>query len=160
VYLAEFWGSGSLDHYTIFVHTTDGDRGEPRGPIFHVTGSLQNGMVYETKVLSPTLSATFKSLRHIGWISHDRFIDIEVIALTVPVPKKQYNGPKLLVPRNQVRHCQHWAAETIEELRKGGVLSPLAPNESALRYVQDHDGNFVLFVEDSENPKAEMEVEE
>lgn len=110
--------------------------------------------------MSPTLSATFKSLEHVGWISHDRFIEIEAIALTVPVPKKQYKGPKLLVPRNQLRHCQHWAAETIEELREGGVLIPLAPNESARRYVQDDNGNYVLFVEDSENPKAEIEGEE
>jgi hypothetical protein len=50
------------------------------------------------------------------------YTKVDAICKTVPPPRKQYEGPKLLVPKNELRRCQEWTNEAIAELKAKGVL--------------------------------------
>ncbi|KAF3913086.1 hypothetical protein AA313_de0200582 [Arthrobotrys entomopaga] len=44
------------------------------------------------------------------------------ICEAVPAPKKQFQGPKRLYPREPLRACQEWAAEVVKILRDERVV--------------------------------------
>jgi hypothetical protein len=108
-----------LDHHAIFVQlVANGD-----GLIFHVTGSIQKGMTYEQKDgRKPEASHSFVCKSSIGWVDENGKSRIDGILSGIPPPKKQFDGPKRLYPREPLRKCQEWTKEAIEALRSEGVL--------------------------------------
>ncbi|KAH8907471.1 hypothetical protein BR93DRAFT_967375 [Coniochaeta sp. PMI_546] len=133
VYLTTYW-SPRDDHHAIYVDTNT----ESGGYLFHVEGSLQTGMAFVAKkACHPFISATGEPVRHIGWVSHHKFVDIGRVCETVPPPCKQYELSKRLVPRHAIRHCQHWAGEAIDALRKQAILEPLGPGDDAEVIMRD-----------------------
>ncbi|KAK7212016.1 hypothetical protein V2G26_019194 [Clonostachys chloroleuca] len=118
VYLVEYLGA-PRNHHAIFVETdADGS-----GQIFHVKGDIQNGMTYESKAgRKPETSASFVSKSPIGQIDESGRSRIDGILRGIPPPKKQFNGPKRLYPREPLRRCQEWTREAIQALRSEGVL--------------------------------------
>lgn len=129
VYLAAYLGNP--EHHAIYVNS--GTNCRPNfGYIFHVAGSLQLGMNFETKrCIHPFRSHAGESMRQVGWVSQEDFLKrIEDVCLGITPPKKQFHGPRRLFPQEPVRHCQHWAAEAIDALLSSGVLEPLRPNDN------------------------------
>jgi hypothetical protein len=93
------------------------------GQIFHVKGDIQNGMIYESKAgRKPETSASFVSKSPIGQVDERGKSRIDGILESIPPPKKQFNGPKRLYPREPLRRCQEWTQEAIQALRSQGVL--------------------------------------
>lgn len=130
VSLAAYLGARG-DHHAIYVHLNKGSKEGLKGYLFHVIGSLQSGMALEVREEPhPFDTPTGDSVQQVGWVSHDMFVDIERICKTIPPPEKQWLGAKLLVRKTEIRHCQHWAAEAIDALRKEGILEPLGPSDN------------------------------
>ncbi|OIW34631.1 hypothetical protein CONLIGDRAFT_688526 [Coniochaeta ligniaria NRRL 30616] len=123
-YLATYLGHRD-DHHAVYVETGI-DKG---GHLFHVTGDIRIGMVFWQP--HPFDTTAGLSVQHIGWISHDKLVEIRVVCETIPPPPRQYEGPKRLVPRHAIRHCQHWAADAIAALRERAILQPLGPGDDA-----------------------------
>lgn len=114
------------DHRALYI-PHQGEEGP--GRLFHVVGSLINGMVFQTKdTRDPRLSLMFRSMSRLGWvIGGDE--KVQQICERIPPPPKQYDLGQRLVPLSEIRHCQHWAREACEELQLQGVLEPLQSAE-------------------------------
>jgi hypothetical protein len=95
-----------------------------RGTIFHVTGNIQEGMVFEVKDTDTPeqCSPTFISRSEIGKISSSKLSLFKQICEANPPPTKQFNGPRRLDPTKPLRRCQEWTLETINALRAQGDL--------------------------------------
>jgi len=107
------------DHHTIFVEIND----DQSGYMFQVTGNIQTGMTHSHKDSEgPELSYTFVSKELIGTVSHDNYWRMEGICDDIPAPKKQFNGPQRIYPREPLRRCQEWTEEAIQALKDTGVL--------------------------------------
>jgi hypothetical protein len=103
------------------------------GWLFHVEGSLLNGMEFDEKHADhPFVSATGETIQQIGWISHGDFPQrIREMCEGIPPPKKQYNlRSNRLFLNEPICHCQHWAREAIDALLDAGVLEPLGPDDN------------------------------
>ena len=82
-------------------------------------------------------------MKQIGWISHNTFDEVEGVVRSILPPIKQYDGARRLVPKDQIRHCQHWAAEVSNTLQEKGVLTLLAPGDNGLVYTRDTNGEVI-----------------
>lgn len=71
---------------------------------------------------SPEESASFLDKNLLGWVSANNYHYIEEICKSIPPPKKQFNGPKRLYPKEPLRRCQEWTSEAIDALISNGVL--------------------------------------
>jgi hypothetical protein len=121
---------GSPNHHGIYVESeTATTTNERWGRLFHVIGSLQSGMAFEVKrAIYPLESPSGESVRHVGWVAHDNFIQrIEGVCANIPPPNKQFDFMRRLFPNEPLRHCQHWVAEVVRALIDSGVLEPLGP---------------------------------
>lgn len=108
------------DHHAIFVEKNS----DESGWLFQVTGDVQRGMVHDDKaVRRPEDSATYQGKELIGQVTAANFNQIKGICCTIPPPKKQFEGPRRLYPREPIRRCQEWTAEAIQALRDGNVLT-------------------------------------
>lgn len=132
------------DHHAIYVETSteSGDKG--RGDLFHVVGSLQAGIVYEHRVdtHSPVASLSFTFLKQIGCVSHENLGQVNSICETITPPEKQWELTRRLVPEEEIRHCQHWAAEVAHTLREQSVLEECTECKE-LDWVRDDESNVV-----------------
>lgn len=118
VYRVAYLGA-PRNHHAIFVETSD----DGSGVIIHVTGDIQNGMKFEQKAgRRPEESASFVEKSLLGSVIIDNYYYIEEICRNIPPPKKQFNGPKRLYPKEPLRRCQEWTNEAIEALISNGVL--------------------------------------
>ncbi|THX26595.1 hypothetical protein D6D10_09668 [Aureobasidium pullulans] len=107
------------DHMAIFVET-DKDKS---GRIFHVTGSIQLGMAYVTSdQKSPEESLTYNTKHYLGKIDAGSLEAVDTICRRIDVPGKQFDGNKMLVPRSQLRNCQHWTKDAISALQASGMI--------------------------------------
>lgn len=107
------------DHHGIFVELEE----DGSGYLYHVEGSVQTGMRYNPKPARPPLdSPSLQGQKEIGWVPASLYAHIHSICSAIPPPPKQYDGPKLLVPRNKLRRCQEWTREAVHELRAQGIL--------------------------------------
>ena len=111
-------------HHTIYIDIEK----DARGHKFHVVGSLQQGMAFETmETRHPFFDPVWEWMKPVGRVSQEKFAKFEEAYRAVPALAKQYDLVKLLVPKDQIRHCQHWAAEAIEALQHDRILEPLGP---------------------------------
>ena len=131
-FLVSYLGIGD-DHHAIFIQTVNG-KVKPKGSLFHVIGNLHEGMDLDIRHGNcPFESPSLLSMKQVGWVSHDMFADAEGVIRTVLPPAKQFHLSQRLVPKDKVRHCQHWAAEAKDALREKGILTLLAPGESGTK---------------------------
>lgn len=121
IFLASYLGV-KIDHHAIYVNLNENMT--KCGHLFHVVGTLQRGMSLELRENCdhPSHSATFKSMHLIGWVPHAKLDQVKAICETVPPPEKQWDGARRLVHADQIRHCQHWAAEVLDMLKQKGAL--------------------------------------
>lgn len=118
VYLVSYLGA-PRDHQAIFVETNE----DKSGHIFQVTWDIQSGMSYGHKSAKrPEDSATFTTKEQLGTVSEANYHQIQSIVETIEPPKKQFNGPKRLNPREPLRRCQEWTSEAVEALKSAGIL--------------------------------------
>ncbi|KAB5540321.1 hypothetical protein GE09DRAFT_1192073 [Coniochaeta sp. 2T2.1] len=108
------------DHHALFMELNHSDGS---GQLFHVTGNIQNGMVFEKRTPErPKQSATFVDKKLVGWV-HDADVGrFEQVCRSNPPPEKQFDGPRRLDPGRKLRRCQEWTAEMIRKLRAEGVI--------------------------------------
>ena len=118
VYKVAYLGA-PRNHHALFIETNvDGS-----GTIVHVTGDIQNGMRFEQKATRrPEDSASFVEKTFLGWVLVENYGYIEDTCRNIPPPKKQFNGPKRLYPKEPLRRCQEWTNEAVETLFSSGVL--------------------------------------
>jgi hypothetical protein len=118
VFLAEYIGV-PRNHHAIFVELVHDGEGE----IYQVIGDILTGMQHERKdVKRPDKSASYMSMEQIGTVSHENYDRIESIVFAIEAPKKQFDGPKRLNPREPLRRCQEWTKEAIQALKDANVL--------------------------------------
>lgn len=104
VYRVSYTGA-PRNHKGIFVES----KADKSGQLFHVTGNIQQGMRYETKsARRPEDSATFHSKARLGVVQFADFEGIDIALENIPPPKKQYDGPKRINPKEPLRRCQEW----------------------------------------------------
>lgn len=118
VYRVAYLGA-PRDHHAIFVETNaDGS-----GNVTHVTGDIQNGMKLDQKAgKRPELSTSFVEKSLLGSVSINDYPYIWEICRSIPPPKKQFNGPKRLYPKEPLRRCQEWTDEAVAALISNGIL--------------------------------------
>lgn len=119
---------GILDeHHAIYM----AGRGEQDGLLAHVRGSIHQGMTvhYEENARHPESSPSFQWIQQVGWVSHEHAARVTAICDTVPPPGKQYHLSKCLVPRDKIRHCQHWVTEALDAMRDCGVMEALGDGD-------------------------------
>lgn len=120
VYKVSSVGNGPIDHVAIFIETSP-TTGE--GQVYHVIGSIQQGMQYETKPSpKPEDSLTFLNKQHIGYIKSDKLDRVHVILSSLAAPPKQFEGPKCLVDRHEIRRCTEWTEDAIQLLQSEKIL--------------------------------------
>lgn len=126
VYLVAYLGA-PRDHHAIFVET-DAETGA--GIIIHVKGDIQRGMTFESKRGNrPEDSNSFVEKTFLGLVSVNNYHHIEEICRTIPPPKKQFDGPRRLYPREPLRRCQEWTNEAIQILISNNILLNEEPAE-------------------------------
>lgn len=107
------------DHHAIFVEMNN----DKSGWLFQVTGDIQTGMRHNDKAArKPEESGTYQSKIAIGTVATEDFERIKPTCESILAPKKQYDGPRRLYPREPVRRCQEWTQEAIDALVKEGIL--------------------------------------
>ncbi|KAL4805953.1 hypothetical protein BDV18DRAFT_140214 [Aspergillus unguis] len=114
---------GPQDHHYIFIQT--GEDGPGTGHRFHVIGNIQEGMEFNQRpCIIPENEPVFLSKTPIGAVSVTDYKSGKFLSICeeIEVPKKQFQGPKRLFPKERLRRCQEWAAEAIEMLKERRVL--------------------------------------
>jgi hypothetical protein len=107
------------NHHAIFVEM----KAVGRGNVLQVTGNIHNGMVFEAKQdVCPRDSTEFIGQHLLGWVPVDGYAAMEELCRNHPPPKKQFDGPRRLFPKEPLRRCQEWTKEACEALVSGGIL--------------------------------------
>ena len=110
---------GRGNHIAIFVETKDDNSGQ----LFHVTGTIQLGMKYESKSgKKPEESLTFVEKELLGTTTTANYSRFDAVCRGVPPPAKQYNGPQRINPKVPLRRCTEWAWEAVQALKDEGIL--------------------------------------
>ncbi|KAB5576351.1 hypothetical protein GE09DRAFT_621017 [Coniochaeta sp. 2T2.1] len=116
------------DHHALFIELNHSDGS---GQLFHVTGNIQDGMVFETRTPErPEESPTFVEKKFLGWVYGANVGRFEGVCRSNPPPEKQFDGPRRLNPGRKLRRCQEWTAETIRKLQAEGILHDKGGDES------------------------------
>ncbi|KAI7544177.1 hypothetical protein KC331_g6965 [Hortaea werneckii] len=107
------------DHHAIFVETNT----DTSGRLFHVTGTIAQGMLYEEKELKfPDLSYSHENMTLLGAVDKADLDQFRQICQSIPPPKKQFEVPKRLNPKEPLRRCQEWTEEAFDALKGQGIL--------------------------------------
>lgn len=107
------------NHHAIYIQLDD----DGAGHTFHVTGNIQNGMVYESGPASrPEDHESFVDKSLIGSVDAADYDRVDAICRAIPAPRKQFHGAQRLFPGEPLRRCQEWTREAIEALETDGVL--------------------------------------
>lgn len=107
------------DHIALFIQTNLDDH---TGYIFHVTGTIAQGMSFDHKEGKPEDSASFLSKTCIGTVAHTDFPRVQTVVNNIPPPAKQFDGAKRIDPSKPLRRCGEWAEEAIQALKDEGIL--------------------------------------
>lgn len=120
VYRVEY--IGVPNHEAIFVETHESGPGN--GHLYHVVGSIAEGMRYDQKpAKKPEESINYADVKtFIGTVRVANYASVDTVCKTIPPPKKQFQGPRRLYPREPLRRCGEWATEAIQALKDEGVL--------------------------------------
>ncbi|KAE8349732.1 hypothetical protein BDV28DRAFT_140578 [Aspergillus coremiiformis] len=70
----------------------------------------------------PEESGTYQSKVAIGKVATADFARIKPTCESIPVPKKQFEGPRRLYPKEPLRRCQEWTQEAINALVNAEIL--------------------------------------
>jgi len=119
VYTVEYLGNPN--HIAIFVE--NGSNGS--GTLYHVVGTIPQGMTFEKKNRTPDQSATYVkgSKRLIGHVKSDQMDQFEIVCRLIPVPGAQMTlGGKLKDPSKPLRRCGDWVNEAISKLIAEGLV--------------------------------------
>ena len=106
------------DHLAIFVETGPDNSGQ----IFQVTGNIQTGMNYESKLAERPEAPTFIKKELLGTVTTANYPQIDGVCRENPPPAKQFDGPKRINPGVPLRRCQEWTTETIWTLKNKGLI--------------------------------------
>ncbi|KAK3896913.1 hypothetical protein C8A05DRAFT_20222 [Staphylotrichum tortipilum] len=132
VYLAESLGGGNSDHHALLAEpitqsapntATTQSTAIPPPPtrfLYQVKGSIAQGMEYEFREARDEDSYLGKTL--LGTVDTDDFNCIDRVCSSLPPPKKQFNGPKRLYPREKLYKCQAWTRDVLGKLEAEGIL--------------------------------------
>lgn len=119
VYLAMY--HGIPNHHAIFVETQED--GPSSGFLYQVTGSTQQGMVYEFRKSKPVADdPAFAGKDYLGEIKESDYSQMLDICKKIPPPEQQFEGPRKLDPKAPLRHCHWWCDETVTALKSENVL--------------------------------------
>ena len=138
IYLAESLGGGNSDHHAILVElmtksgastpitqsttaaSTAATHQPPTGFLYQVKGSIAQGMEYEFREARAEDFYLGKTL--LGTVDADDFNCVDRVCSSLPPPKKQFNGPKRLYPREKLYKCQAWTRDVLGKFEAEGVL--------------------------------------
>lgn len=119
VYVQSYLGA-PRDHVSLVVVT---DPAKMAGEMYHVEGSIQAGMKYvHKKAQAPLQSVSFQKRMCVGQVAAADLPKVQQICASIPPPAKQYDGPKLLVPKEKVRRCGEWTKEAVAALKAAKVV--------------------------------------
>lgn len=104
------------DHHAIFIEISSTT---PEGVIFQVTGNIQQGMSFETRVGGFDFYHTRK---YLGQVDKQDYEKVKEICMSVNPPSKQFEGARRIDPKIPLRRCGEWTLEAIETLKGAGVL--------------------------------------
>ena len=116
--------SGPHHSQSLFLETNS--HGPLSGTIFHVIGSLNKGMMFDTHVdLDPTSSPDFESRVFLGSIAEGDEGRFERVVRGVEVPGRQVrsSGKKVVEREKGLRGGREWVAEVVERLYSEGVMA-------------------------------------
>lgn len=101
------------------------------GYLYQVSGNIQTGMIHDhKKTKQPEASNSFDGLKQlIGSVTHNNYVHICSIVNGIPPPKKRFDGPKKIYPKEPLKLCQEWTNEAIQALTDHGILQP--PNSGS-----------------------------
>jgi hypothetical protein len=119
VYTVEYLGKPN--HIAIFVE--NGSNGS--GTLYHVVGTILQGMTFEKKNNTPDQSATYVkgSKTLIGHVKSDQMGQFEIVCRSIPVPGAQMTlGGKLKDPSKPLRRCGDWVNEVTNKLIAEGLV--------------------------------------
>jgi hypothetical protein len=116
--------SGPHHSQSLFLETNT--HGPLSGIIYHVIGSLNKGMQFETHVdLDPTQSPDFESRVFLGSIAMGEQGRFEAVVRGVEVPGRQVRRGGKVVERERgkgLKGGREWVAEVVERLYREGVV--------------------------------------
>jgi hypothetical protein len=123
IYTVELLGSGPRNHVRLFVETQE-DGG---GQIFHVVGTILQGMTFETKPeMRPESVVLFVSgsKKYVGRIAQSAMGELEELCRSIPPPAAQVNlNGTRKDPMKPLRRCGEWVEEVIGEAQRRGLIS-------------------------------------
>lgn len=110
-------------HHALFVETDD----TGIGSIFHVRGSIREGMEYEKRAgLTPRLQQHFSKMVPVGTVPHTRLWYLMDVCEGVPPPGRQSDdNDERINPGEPLYCCGEWLDSVIQELKCHGVLDNL-----------------------------------
>ncbi|KAK3305694.1 uncharacterized protein B0T15DRAFT_533134 [Chaetomium strumarium] len=80
-------------------------------------------MRYNPKPVHPPRElVSLQAMKEISYVPASLYDQVHSVCSSIPPPAKQYHGPKLLVPKSQLRRCQEWTREAVHEPRAQGIL--------------------------------------
>lgn len=119
VYVQQYLGA-PRDHVSLVVVT---DPEKMAGEMYHVEGNIQTVMNYfHKKAQAPLQSVSFQKRMYVEQVTAANLPKVQQICASIPPPAKQYDGPKLLVPKDQVRRCGEWTKEAVAALKAAKVV--------------------------------------
>lgn len=125
VYTIEYLGWRG-NHVAIFVVQNPEIDGTGNGRLYHVIGSIQEGMKYEARDSKPFRESTSfvpGSQILIGTVEDNRMPEFEAICEATLVPGTQMNlRGRVLDPSKPVRRCRKWVEETVGKLLADGIV--------------------------------------
>lgn len=98
--------------------------GAGSGTLFHVIGSLNKGMIFETRVdLDPRQSPSFENRVFLGQVNAQEQERFEEVCRGVEVPGKQLRPNGKTIDRSKpLRRGADWVAEVVEALLREGII--------------------------------------
>lgn len=123
VYTVELLGSGPRNHVRLFVKTRD----DGSGQIFHVIGTILQGMTFETRSEGvPENEVLFVpgSKKYVGEIAQSAIGELDALCRSIPPPAAQMNlNGTRKDPTKALRRCGEWAGEVKQEALRCGLIS-------------------------------------
>lgn len=123
VYTVELLGSGPRNHVRLFVETQE-DGG---GQIFHVIGTILQGMTFETRPeVKPENDALFVlgSQKCVGRIAQSAMGELDDLCQSISPPGAQMNlNGTRKDPTKPLRRCGEWVEQVKEEALRCGLIS-------------------------------------
>ncbi|KAH7269008.1 uncharacterized protein BKA55DRAFT_682101 [Fusarium redolens] len=106
VFLVEYLGL-PRNHHALFIRLNEETED---GELYHIAGN------------KPQEPNSYVAQHYLGFISSSDRQFFKQICQSNPPPAKQFNGNKKINPRQPLRRCQEWTAETIAMLQSHVVL--------------------------------------